>query len=187
MEPSVERRGTDVLVLRRIQQKDEGALAELYDRYGALLFGLMLRMTGERGAAEELLQDVFLTVWRSSAAWDPARGSVQAWLVTIARHRAIDFLRRRPAPSFPLEHEPPASGAAPDEMVVHAVTSGVVREAVDGLPPMYRDVVKAVYYAGLTHRETAELLGIPSGTVKSRIRLAFERLSRRLRSRGVVQ
>lgn len=181
----MEQCGDDAHILGRIQTKDEAALGELYDRYSPLLFPLLLRMTEERGAAEEILQDVFLTVWRSSATWDPQRGSVRAWLVTIARHRAIDFLRKRRIQFVPLEREPLAADSTPDEIAVSTLTSDVVRESIRSLPSMYRDVLEAVYFSGLTHREAADRLSIPLGTVKSRLRLAFARLLRSFHARGL--
>lgn len=183
--PSSEECDNDAHILGRIQTKDEAALGALYDRYSALLFSLLLRITGERGAAEEILQDVFLTAWRSAATWDPQRGSARAWLITIARHRAIDFLRKRRIRFVPLEREPLSDESSPDEIAVSTLTSAVVRESISSLPSMYRDVLEAVYFSGLTHRKAADLLSIPLGTVKSRLRLAFERLARSFRSRGL--
>lgn len=187
MEVSANRHDRDADHLSRIQQKEEGALAELYDRYGGLLYSLLLRMTGERGVAEELLQDVFLTVWRSASTWNPKRGSVQAWLVAIARHRAIDYLRKQQKPSLPLQHELISSELGPDEIAMNTAISSEVRDCVNDLPTIYRDVLDAVYFSGLTQREAAAELGIPLGTVKSRIRLALQRMARRLRVRGVVK
>lgn len=183
---SAERFDRDAEFLRRIQQKDEAALAELYDCYGGLLYTLILRMTGKPGAAEEVMQDTFLTVWNSASAWDPERGSVQAWLVTIARHRAIDFLRKQEQPSFPLQPTVASTDLGPDEVAVQSAMSAAVRDSVNELPDIYREVLSAVYFSGLSQREAADQLGIPLGTVKSRVRLALQRVARRLHLRGVV-
>lgn len=186
MELAAERFARDADYLSRIQQKDEAALAELYDRYSGLLYTLLLRMTGKPGVAEEVMQDAFLTVWRSAATWDPKRGSVQAWLVAIARHRAIDHLRKQEIPSVPLQHKVAAAELGPEEIAVESAISSAVRDSVNDLPAIYRDVLDAVYFSGLTQREAADQLGIPLGTVKSRIRLALQRVARRLQVKGVV-
>lgn len=187
METSADRYDQDAACLQRIQQREEQALAEIYDRFGGMIYPLLLRLTGDRGVAEELLQDVFLTVWRSAPTWDPRRGSVQSWIVTIARHRAIDYLRSRKNPSLPLLHDVASNEMGPDEVAVSASLSSAVRESVDALPPIYKDVLDTVYFSGLSHHETAARLGIPLGTVKSRLRLALQRLARSLRLRGVVR
>lgn len=174
-------------LIRRIVAQDESALAELYDRYAPLLFSLAVRMVGEGDTAEEILQDVFLSVWRSAGTWDAGRSSLQAWLVAITRHRAIDALRRRKAPPIPLAADVPSGALGPDEAALSAALSQDVRAALAELPPEFREVLDTVYFAGLTHREAAERLGIPQGTVKSRLRLALERLGRRLRARGYLR
>lgn len=187
MELPFDRREDDNQLLFRIQSRDERALEALYDRYGGLLFALLLRMLGEREMAEEVLQDVFLTVWRASSVWDHQRGSVQAWLVAIARNRAIDQLRKRRAPSVPLTFDLPSTDERPDEVAVERAISAEVKESVSSLPDMYREVLEAVYFSGLTQKEAAQALEIPYGTVKSRLRLAFERMARALRARGLTR
>lgn len=187
MELSADRHEHDADHLERIRRRDEAALGQLYDRFGGPVYSMLLRMTGDQGAAEELLQDVFLTVWRSASTWDPRRGSVQAWIVAIARHRAIDYLRTTKNSSLPLMHDIVSPEAGPDEAAVKASVASAVRESLDDLPKIHRDVLDAIYFAGLTHHETAQMLGIPVGTVKSRLRLALQRLARSLRLRGVVR
>lgn len=174
-------------LVRRIALRDERALAELYDRYAPLLYSLAARMVGEGETAEEVLQDVFLSVWRSAGSWDASRSSLRAWLVAITRHRAIDALRRRERPAVPLAADLPSGAVGPDEAALSAVLSQEVRAALAELPPEFRQVLDTVYFAGLTHREAAEWLGISQGTVKSRLRLALERLGRRLSARGYLR
>lgn len=176
----------DQELLARIARRDEAALATLYDRYAGLLYSLALRICGEPQAAEEVLQDVFLTVWRSADRWDPARGSVQAWLVTITRHRAIDHLRKKNAePPLPLHNGATRDEATPDEIAENRELARDLRRAIDQLPADFRDVLELVYFSGMTQREAAEALAIPYGTVKSRIRLALERIARFLNGQGV--
>lgn len=177
----------DEALMQRIAQRDEAALAELYDRYGALLYSLALRMVGTSEIAEEVLQDALLAVWRSAWMWDAGKSSLQAWLVTITRHRAIDALRKTKTrtPVLPLQSDLTSDEPSPDEAFFSEAASRQVREALGELPVQLREVLEVVYFAGLSHREAAERLGIPPGTVKSRLRLALERMGRRLRARGL--
>lgn len=171
-------------LIRRITERDESALAEMYDQYAPLLFSLAVRQVGEGEVAEEILQDVFLAVWRSAHTWEAGRSSLQAWLVAITRHRAIDALRRREKPAVPIAADAVSEAAGPDEAALSSALSQEVREALAELPAKFREVVDVVYFSGLTHREASQKLGIPQGTVKSRLRLALDRLGRRLRARG---
>lgn len=172
---------TDAELMRRIQEGDQEALACLYDRYGGLVYTLALRMCGHRDVAEEIVQDVFLAVWRRGTSWDPERGSVQGWLVAIARHRCIDHLRSMQPPELPLEPHWASNGAGPAELAETADAARSVRAAVRQLPDKLRETLEVVYYGGLTHSQAAVKLGIPAGTVKSRLRLAVERLAQILK------
>lgn len=177
---------TDASLLRAIQQRNEDALAELYDRYAAMLYTFALRICGERGQAEEVLQDVFSTVWRAADLWDPDRGSVQAWLVTMTRHKAIDAMRANPkGRPLPLVFDVASDEEGPAERAEAQAIKLEVRAAVEQLPPAYREVLEAAYFSGLSQRQISERLGLPYGTVKSRIRLAIQRLARLLRARGL--
>lgn len=177
---------SDAELMRRIQAGDEQALARLYDRYGGLVYTLALRMCGRQDVAEEIVQDVFLAVWRRGASWDPKRGSVQGWLLAIARHRAIDHLRTvRHPPPVPLTDHWASNGAGPAELAEQNDAARSVRRAVTQLPDKLRETLEVVYYGGLSHSQAAARLGIPAGTVKSRLRLAVERLARVLRKEDV--
>lgn len=187
MEESVDRQESDTHLMRRIQERDETAVALLYDRYGGLLYTILLRMLNDATASEEILQDVFLSVWHQAQTWNENRGSVQAWLVAITRHRAIDALRKRREPTTPLEHDAISPDTTPDEVAIKSAISAEVRMSVESLPPKYREVLEAIYFSGLTQKEAAHALGIPYGTVKSRLRLAFERMARSLRVRGLIK
>lgn len=177
---------TDAELLLGVQSRDEDALATLYDRYSGLLYTLALRICGQRGQAEEVLQDVFSAAWRAAGQWNPDRGSVQAWLVTMTRNKAIDALRASARSSpLPLTIDMESHDAGPDELAVQHVISHEVRNALSQLPHRYREVLEAVYFAGMSQREIALKFGLPHGTVKSRIRLAIERLARALKARGI--
>ena len=172
------------LVLR-IEQRDSDALAELYDRYSARLLGLAVRILGDPSEAEEVLQDVFLHVWRAASSYDPTRGPVLAWLLVATRSRAIDRVRaRRPAARAglrPLEEvaEPRSSediesGSASREW------ESLCRAAIAELPPDQHRALELAYFEGLTHQEIAERTASPLGTVKTRVRLGLMKLRERV-------
>jgi RNA polymerase sigma-70 factor (ECF subfamily) len=178
-----ELRATDAALIQKIVQRDESALAALYDRYAALLSSLLNRILRNTQASEEILQDVFFQLWRNAAQFDPARGSLPGWLAVIARNRAISRLRRH----NPSEGEEllettvvvPSnleSAAAQQEMI------GRVKSALENLPTEQRAAVELAYFEGLTHSEIASRTGDPLGTVKTRIRSAVESLKRNLLS-----
>lgn len=187
MHPASSEQQSDDQILHRIMALDESALGELYDRYGSLLYSLAYRICRRADAAEEVVQETFMTVWRSAKTWQSDRGSVQAWLVAICRNRAIDHLRRQNEPTLPLSMEPTSDGRSPEEEVLNQAASQEVRDAYERLPEKYRAVLEAVYFNGLTQREAAKLLNIPHGTVKSRVRLAVERMTRALKARGFTR
>jgi RNA polymerase sigma-70 factor, ECF subfamily len=167
-----------------VAQGRAGALEALYDRYAGLAYGLSLRILGDRGAAEEVVQDTFVAVWRRAYTFDPEQGRLYSWLFKIARNRAIDELRRRSSPtrgggtrrSDPEE----AAYPAPDPEALEAVRAAELRTVVGGaladLPRDQREVVEMAYLGGLSQREIAERTGIPLGTVKTRTRLALQKL-----------
>ncbi|HMQ35718.1 MAG TPA: sigma-70 family RNA polymerase sigma factor [Chloroflexaceae bacterium] len=169
-----------------VARGEEAALGQLYDRYGALVYTIALRVTGDRQTAEEVVQDVFQSVWQSAAGYQPGRGACAAWLIGIARHRAIDATRSRRerartreqpmGPDAPLEIP-----GGPDPAAADLDTREAVRAALASLPQAQRQAVELAYYAGLTRGEIAERLGEPIGTVKTRLRLAMLKLRDLLR------
>lgn len=168
----------DAELLRRIAGHDTEALRALYDRYGTILFGLAARMLGDRQLAEDCVQEVFVTVWRSAARYDRARASVTTWLFAIARNKAVDAARwrsRRIADPLP---EQWSAGEAPDaaEVAADAEHAESVAAALAELPQPQLEVLSLAYFEELSHAEIAERLDLPLGTVKGRIRLALERL-----------
>lgn len=171
--------GDDELIAA-VARGDHPALLALYDRHGGIAFGLAYRILGEAGAAEEAVQDAFLRIWRRAATFDPARGSVRPWLLTIVHHCAID-LRRRRAGAPPvvagldeIAERTPAADAWGD--LSGRLDSERVRAAVAALPGEQRRAIEMAYFDGLTHREIAERDGLPLGTVKGRLRLGLRRL-----------
>lgn len=162
------------------------ALESLYDRYAGPAYSLALRILGDRGAAEEVVQDTFVAVWRRSGTYSPESGRVYSWLLGITRNRAIDELRRRSSPrrGGGAQLLEPTEGSRlmgdPDASVSEAAWVSEMRSFVGGaleeLPKDQREVVEMAYLGGLTQREIAERTGTPLGTVKTRTRLALKKL-----------
>lgn len=165
-----------------VQGKRSEALEVLYDRHGGPAYSLAHRIMGERPAAEDVTQDAFLSVWRTSAGYDSARGSVRSWLLQIVRNRAIDALRRTSARGGPLDHddegllEAQEGPERTDAEASRRERAGHVRGALRDLPRDQAQVLGLAYFAGFTHREIAELLGMPLGTVKGRMRLGLQKV-----------
>lgn len=151
----------------------------LYDRLSRQAFGLAYRMLGDGAAAEDVVQEAFLSVWRGSDRIDAARGKLQSLVLTIVHNKAIDVLRSRKSGTTDLPLEPAVERAAEGdftERVATTVDAQVVRDALDSLPEDQRQAVELAYYGGLTHTEISERLGLPLGTVKGRLRLALEKM-----------
>ena len=176
----------DRALIARIEGRDADALAELYDRYSARLMGLAQRILGDTGEAEEVLQELFLWVWRSAASFDAARGSVIAWLLVATRSRSIDRVRsRRPAARAGLRSVETVPDA-PGPQDVEADSAGkewerLCRSAISELPDDQRRALELAYFDGLTHQEISEKTGTPLGTVKTRVRLGLIKLRDRVR------
>ena len=167
-------------LLQAIARQDADALVALFDRYNRLAFGLAYRILGDAFAAEEVVQDAFMSIWRNAASYDLARGTVRTWLLTIVRNRAIDQLRGRFGRSqsdVALDTVAPLLAASDlwDDVLVE-IQAMDVRAALGALPEEQRVAIELAYFEGLTHVEIAERLGIPLGTVKSRLRLGLQKL-----------
>lgn len=169
------------LLIRRMAGGDREACAAFYDAYAPLAWGLLRRMFADGDEAADVLQEVFWELWRTARAYDPARGSPEAWVTVRARSRGIDRLRsvRRREEMFPAPLNeaaaatPAEAGADPAARVVDRAT---VRGALDTLPDGQREVIELAYLGGLTQTEIAARLAQPLGTVKTRMRLGMERL-----------
>lgn len=172
----------DEELLAAIQRRDDAALAELYDRYGRLAFGLAYRILGERGTAEDIVQEAFLAVWRRSSSFQADRGSARAWLMSIVHNASIDRRRgrhRRELTDVPLDDlafklETDAEDTF--DVVSERMEAEHVRAALGGLPPEQREAIELAYFGGLTQQEIATRTGTPLGTVKSRMRLGLLKL-----------
>ena len=148
-------------VLELLARSDETALAELYDRYGGPAYRLALRVLRDATLAQDAVQDAFLTAWRTAASFDSRRGSASTWLLTLVHRRAVDVVRREDRRrALPLDDAPVAAGDA----------------ALEQLTPLEREALELAYYGGLSQSEIAERLGVPLGTVKSRMFAGLARL-----------
>jgi RNA polymerase sigma-70 factor (ECF subfamily) len=170
---------------------DPAAFATLYDRHGTVAYSLAHRMCGRRQAAEDVVQEAFLSAWRRSSSYDPARGSLRTWLLGIVHHRAVDSLRRtgndgRRRVDLPVEEMDFDAGIDVDDEVIERDRADLVREAMAELPPDQCKVVELAYFGGYTHTEIADMLGLPIGTVKGRMRLALGKLRTRFEPLGEV-
>jgi RNA polymerase sigma-70 factor (ECF subfamily) len=165
---------------RRLAEGDEGALRELYGRYGGIVHGLCLRQLGDRGLAEECTQDVFATLWRRAGDYDARRGRLSTWLFAIARNRIIDAARRRalrPAGSSAEGVEEIASTEPGPELALERLEAAErTARAMAELPEAQLEVIQMAYFQGLSQSEIAERTGMPLGTVKGRLRLAMNRM-----------
>jgi RNA polymerase sigma-70 factor (ECF subfamily) len=174
-------RFSDLLVLVATRQ-DRTAYAELFAYYAPRVKSYLMRLGADNAQAEEIAQDVMVTVWRKASLFDRRQASVSTWIFRVARNRRIDVFRRTKRPELDPEEEMilPAGVEAPEARVEAKETEARVREAMKGLPEEQLELLKLAFYDGLSHREIADRLDVPLGTVKSRIRLAFAKMKTRL-------
>jgi RNA polymerase sigma-70 factor (ECF subfamily) len=166
----------DASLVRRLRSGDREALGELYDRHAPVALAVALRIVGEREQAEDLVHDAFVIVWQKIARFDPSRGSLRAWLLTIVRNRGIDRLRAA-RPGVELEERDLPSGPNPTwDEAIRRLSAAEIRAAVDGLPDEQRNAIELAYFNGHTYREIAQITGVPQGTVNGRMRLALTKL-----------
>jgi RNA polymerase sigma factor (sigma-70 family) len=167
---------SDEALLALVARGDDDALAALYDRYGRLAYAVSLRVIRDPGLAQDAVQEAFLAAWRTAAAFEPARGTAATWLLTLVHRRSVDIVRREQRRrSEPLPESASHAGAADEDAVIRD-RRRTVQEALARLPPDQRQALELAYYAGLTQSELAEQLGLPLGTVKSRMFAALARL-----------
>lgn len=184
-------RASDASLMFRVADGDASALAEVYDRHAGGVYALALRVLGEQGDAEDVVQEVFSQAWRFAARYDPSRGSLAAWLLVMTRTRAIDRLRgrkarpdRNPVADETILARVPAVASDPSSALSAAEDAVRVRRALADLPMLQRIAIELAYFEGLTQQEIAERLEQPLGTVKTRIRLGLLRLRDALAAAG---
>jgi RNA polymerase sigma-70 factor (ECF subfamily) len=168
---------TDATLIERVAGQQREAFEELYGRYARPVLGLALRRLGDRGRAEDSVQEVFAAVWRSAASYDRNRGPGGAWLYTIARNAIVDAQRRRHVPTMADPPDVVSTGASPDEEAEASWNTWRVHRALETLPERERTVIDLAYFSGLSQSEIAAFLQIPLGTVKTRTRSGLSRLA----------
>ncbi len=187
-EPEVVSRGgagsdadrTDRSQIARLVSGDLGALDRLYEQYGAMAFSIAYRITRDRAAAEDVVQDAFLGAWRNATRYVDARGSVRTWLLSIVHHRAVDAIRRR----RPTVELPESEAGLPDTLTLPDTWADVelrldrdaVQVALTSISAVQREAIELAYFGGLTQTEIATRTGVPLGTVKGRLRLGLQGL-----------
>jgi RNA polymerase sigma-70 factor, ECF subfamily len=177
-----------VYLIQRVAKQDREAFSQLYDRCSSLVFTLAMRMLKVRSDAEDLLQEVFVQVWRQAGNYSEERGSPEAWIMNIARSRAIDKIRsiRRMEKSFALTDDPARveSSSTVESSAAQSEVRITMNSALANLPESQRKVLELAYFDGLTQTEIAERLAEPLGTVKTRMRSGIQRLREILGTRG---
>ena len=178
----------DEALLALAAREDEEALAQLYDRYGPIAYGLALRIVRDQALAEDAVQEAFLTVWRTAGSFRSDRAKPSTWILTLVHRRAVDVVRREERRrAAPLEgtEEPDERGLAADEEIELSDRRRLVQEALRQLPDEQREALELAYYGGLTQSELAERLSVPLGTIKSRMFTGLRRLRDLLAEAGL--
>jgi RNA polymerase sigma-70 factor, ECF subfamily len=184
----VEPKDADGEIAAQLKRGEPAAVGRLYDRYGPLAYGLALRILNDRGAAEDVVQDAFLGLWRNAGSFDPSRGSIRGWLLSIVRNRAIDRLRGTAKRRTETQLETiERSAEVPDawEALSLELERKQIQEAFAQLPEAQRRTVELAYFGGYTHAEIARQMDVPLGTVKGRMRMGLEKMRSFLQARGV--
>lgn len=170
------------------ERRDRAAFARLFDHFAPRLNGYLMRMGTDQALAEEIAQDALATLWNKAALFDSAKSSVSTWLFRVARNRRIDLARRNRSHQIDFDDPllQPAESVAVDHQYDAQQRDDAVRAAMAQLPPEQLDLVRRAFFDGLSHGDIATATGLPLGTVKSRLRLAFTRLRRALEAQGVA-
>lgn len=175
----------ETILAQRIRSGDRAALGEVYDRHASVAMAVALRIVADRPQAEDLVHDAFVAVWQKIDRFDPARGSLRSWIVTIVRNRAIDRLRAvRPSIEIGEADERSLLQSGPNptwDGALARLGASQLRAALAGLPVEQREAIELAYFGGHTYREIAALTGVPLGTANGRLRLALARLRELLR------
>ncbi len=181
--PGMAEQPSDAELAQRVGDADRAALSQLHQRFGRPCYSLARRICVDEGLAEDVVQEVFLTLWRSSTRFDPSRGSFATWLLTVTHHKAVDAVRKESAIRRRTVAVPEAGGdwsptsiPGADQAAMARVAAGQVRAALHRLPIEQRQALALAYFGGHTQREIAVQTGVPLGTVKSRMFTAVQRL-----------
>ncbi|HVA59775.1 MAG TPA: sigma-70 family RNA polymerase sigma factor [Mycobacteriales bacterium] len=171
----------DALLIDAVTGGDRDALGEIYRRYGAACYGLARRIVGDEGLAEDVVQEVFVALWRRSSGYDQAKASVKTWLLSITHHKSVDAVRRedvhrRRRDNFDLLYEEPAGGSDVAELADDSLRANRIRAALQTLPEAQRTPLLLAYFGGYTQQEIAQLIDVPLGTVKTRTFAGLRRL-----------
>lgn len=184
-------RRSDDQVLSALAQRDLSALEELYERYSKVAYSLAYRIVGDRGMAEDVVQDAFLSVWRQAGTYRRERGAPRTWLLSIVHHRSIDRIRSSAAPSTTIPYEDLPEDreelGSPSiwQQTWNNVRGDIVRRALARLPVEQKKSIELAYFSGYTQSEIAELMGVPLGTVKGRMRIGLQKLRSMLASQEI--
>lgn len=185
---------SDEMLIRAIANGAVWAMEPLYERYNRMLYSLVYRMVSDHQIAEDLIQDAFVSVWKRAVSYSPQSGAVRSWLVSIAHHRAIDYLRvmqrrsvLKEATFEDVDRDEGTAQPAAEESALLSIQSDIVHEAMSEIPTEQRLVIDLAYFKGWTHSEIAATFQIPLGTVKARMRLGIKHLKRILEQRGITE
>jgi RNA polymerase sigma-70 factor, ECF subfamily len=191
------RSAEDTILMKRVARGEKDALGELYDLYGRLVYSVALHFVRDPNVAEEITQDIFVTIWTKARDYNPERAGVSTWMLRITRNRSIDELRRHKSRrDIPVgttmdvvQNVNTSNGEAedPENLAVREWDRVRIVEAVDSLPEQQRQALRLAYFHDLTHREIAEELNEPLGTVKSRIRMGLQKLRKMLEAGEVTE
>jgi RNA polymerase sigma-70 factor (ECF subfamily) len=176
-EEALDVEASDAELLARVATQDRDAFELLYRRYVRPVFGLALRRIGDRGLAEDAVQEAFAAIWRSASTYRPERGAAGGWLYTVARNAIVDRLRRAPLRTDGEPPELPSDEPGPAEQAEKSYVSWRVHRALEELELREREVIELAYWSGMSQSEVAEYLGLPLGTVKTRTRSGLARLA----------
>lgn len=169
----------DARLMRRIADRDESALTILYDRHATPAYSLIRRIVQDEAAAEEILQDVFLHIWKIAPRFDEARGQLRGWLLVMARNRALSHLRKRQdAQADDLDLDALSVTEMQETLAAQNQMTAKIREALEEMPPELSQLFELAYFEGMTHSEIAKQTGQPLGTVKTRLRSGLTNLRR---------
>jgi RNA polymerase sigma factor (sigma-70 family) len=168
---------SDEALVALVARGDDGALAELYDRFGAVAYGLAVRVVRDTALAEDAVQDAFLTAWRTASRFVAERAKARTWILTLVHRRAVDLVRREQTRrTEPLKEQPEPGGRTAEEEAWLRLERSRVQEALKRLPDQQREAIELAYYGGFTQSQLADRLGEPLGTVKSRMFTGLTRL-----------